>query len=666
MAITYQSAGTISYNTPIFAGVPASVATGDLLVLAVGVKSGTATVVTPKSWLALGNFAGTTGTTGADTGPTRVYLYAKVYDGVEDLGTSVEVSGTWNNPWGQIYRFSNATGFWDLSFASGQDTAGGASWTATMSSTMDISSGDLMLAASVDPTDVAHTYSAAGVASTGATYGASTIITQPRSSNGQDIGGFIFTQPVAAGSSSDAPVVTATVSATNTNAYGPTALLRIREVTSGGQPTNTASLAAVELDVASSSDGQARLASFITEVAASSTGEARLASAIVEVMTPRDKTIYASFLDTESAFGLPTVSNEEESSDQEVLLDGLSSGSAFGEPALTTSVEVALSGLPSEGGFGLPSLDSNVQVSPSSLDSPGGFGVPGVSASSTVSLDGIESSAAFGSPSLTASALVAPVSLDGSGAFGQPSVQGSYDVQVNSLDPSGQLGTPSVLSSTSISLDGLVTAAAFGSPTIDSAVTVEPVGLASGSGFGQPVVSAVIGLNSLVSDTGFGQPSLSAQADINANSLASPSAFGAAQIAASNVVTVDSLTSGQALGSPTLTANATVLASPLTSGAFGEPSLTTATVVNISSLNSASQFGLPVLDRVDFVFVDSLVSSPVVGLPSLSIGGLGPEVVTRLRFSVELSDSNSCAVVRDFSVVDLKRVSIREEVLEVE
>ena len=50
----------------------------------------------------------------------------------------------------------------------------------------------------------------------------------------------------------------------------------------------------------------------------------------------------------------------------------------------------------------------------------------------------------------------------------------------------------------------------------------------------------------------------------------------------------------------------------------------------------------------------------------IPIGGLGPEVVTRLRFSVELSDSNSCAVVRDVSVVDLKRVSIREEILEVE
>lgn len=512
MAVTYQSAGTVSYGSPIVPSYPASIAAGDLLILAVGLKTGVATVTTPEGWLALGDLVGTTGTAGADTGPTRIYLFAKVANGVEDLTGSLSLAGTWNSPWAQIYRFSNATGFWDLEFASGEDATGDATWSATMSTSTDIASGDFVLAASVDPTDVTHTYSAATVTATGATFGSSTIVAQPRSTNGLDIGGFIFTQEVTAGSSSSAAVVSASISGTVTNAYGPTALVRVREVAEIDQPTNDARLAATEVDVATQPDTSARLSGALIEVAANPESAARFSGLMIEVMTSIDKTMYPNSLVGDSAFGLPTVSLS--GAPQEVSPNSLTSG-AFGEPTVTAASEIEVESLGPDHALGEPALSSAAEIDLNSYAPGAAFGQPQIDSAGVVELNSLVGGA-FGQPDLTTSALVELDSLGDGPAIGQPSVlyEETSVVELESLSRPPAFGEPAFDFTAEVLVDSLQGANAFGQPSVDAASLVQIDSLVAGPSIGSPAVTSsatispdslaggAIGLPAIIAPTG--------------------------------------------------------------------------------------------------------------------------------------------------------------------
>jgi hypothetical protein len=459
--------------------------------------------------VALGNLASTFGGGGTDIGTTRVYLFAKVYDGVEDLGTSLQVSGTWNSPWAQIYRFTNATGFWDLSFRSGEDTAGGTTWSATMSADMDIASGDVMLAASVDPTDVAHTYSAAAVTSTGATYGASAIITQPRSSNGNDIGGFVFTQAVTAGSSSDAPVVTASISGTTTNVYGPTGLLRIREVIEAAQPTNTATLSSAQLDVANSTDGQARLSSLL-----------------MEVMTPINKIIYPDGIASGEVFGSPSIS--QPSGAQTITFNGVVSAETFGSPTITSASVVSPTAIASGEALGSPAVTSAYLIQATGVSSGEAFGSPAVTAGQTVFVNGIVSAEAFGSPAVTSANTISPTAIASAEAFGTPTLSSANEIQTDGITSDESIGTPSIIASIAVALNGIGSAEAFGTPAIAQGSQIQPDGIASAEQVGQPALTSAftVALDGVASSEAVGSPNLTAIVAIAVTSIGSGEQFG--------------------------------------------------------------------------------------------------------------------------------------------
>lgn len=232
MAITYQSASTLAYSTgnPA-ANYPSSLAAGDLILLLVGSKPDTTPASTPTGFLRLGQYAGGAGTTGADTGPTVIDAFVRVSDGTETGTLSVTVTGN-SASWAQMYRYSNATGLWNLAVAGGADASTGTAWSVTCDVNPGITADDALLIGSCIPTDVStpSQFSAESVSATGATLGSMSEISEPDTTSGNDVGGFVFRMTCSAGTSSAAPVITATAGGTTTNVSGPSILIRIREV----------------------------------------------------------------------------------------------------------------------------------------------------------------------------------------------------------------------------------------------------------------------------------------------------------------------------------------------------------------------------------------------------------------------------------------------------
>lgn len=255
MAITYETEGVVEATTASSRNytLPTGIVAGDLIVILVGMKPSAAntgdvgpvsgyTEVTPQV------FGGGYGSTlGVDTGNTLIAAFARVADGTEGTTRTVPFTGQ-NIVWVWGARLSNATGLWDVAGATGEDTTAG-SVSVTFTSDPGVEGGDYVIAAMCIPTDVTtpSQFSAEALSQTGVTYGTVTEVAEPDSSGGNDIGGFIVRAPVSSGTSSAAPVLTATAGGTTTNVCGPAIIVRAREA---GGPTLVDVLQASEADTA--------------------------------------------------------------------------------------------------------------------------------------------------------------------------------------------------------------------------------------------------------------------------------------------------------------------------------------------------------------------------------------------------------------------------------
>ena len=259
MAISFQTQGTTptatgtgTGSTSVSPDAPASVAVGNVVILFVGAKPDTATIDTPTDWTLIGTVAGGGGTTGNDAGPMRLSAYSRVRDGAWNGTTMPTVNITnGNSSWAQAFRFSNATGAWDIAAASGADSTTGTAWSVTCGSNPGLTAGDHVIVGSAIPTDVTTPaqFSAEAVSATGVSaWGTVTELSEPETTTNQDAGGFIFITSVTTGTSSAAPVVTATAGGTTTNVRGVSLLVRLREtaaptIVSPATISRTASLA---------------------------------------------------------------------------------------------------------------------------------------------------------------------------------------------------------------------------------------------------------------------------------------------------------------------------------------------------------------------------------------------------------------------------------------
>jgi hypothetical protein len=224
-ALTYLSGATINITPTMVTGFSA----GDLLLIAVGVKPDTSTVNTPSGWTKIGEFSGGGGTTGIDTGPTKVLWFYKIAAG-GDSAPTINITST-NVSWAQTMYATESSDTFDLAAAGGADSTTGTAWSVTCSTDPGLTVDDLVLVASCIPTDVTTPaqFSAEAVSATGVSaWGTVTELSEPDTNLGNDIGGFIFYVPVVTGTSTAAPVITATAGGTTTNVRGPSSLLRIR------------------------------------------------------------------------------------------------------------------------------------------------------------------------------------------------------------------------------------------------------------------------------------------------------------------------------------------------------------------------------------------------------------------------------------------------------
>ena len=236
-AITYQSAAAVvnSNITTIAPAYPASITQGNMLVLLIGMKPSTAnsgSVATPEGWTAITSLVGAGGygaTLGVDTGNTNVFAFYKVAEGTETGSLLVRLS-TINVAWAQIYRLTNATGNWSVAGTTGSDIVGDASVSIAMSSDPGVASGDFILGAMVIPTDVTTPaqFSAQSFTQSGVTFGTVTEISEPDTTTGNDLGGFVVRASVTSGTSSGAPTLAGTAGGTVTNVRGPGVFVRIR------------------------------------------------------------------------------------------------------------------------------------------------------------------------------------------------------------------------------------------------------------------------------------------------------------------------------------------------------------------------------------------------------------------------------------------------------
>jgi len=242
--LSWGAAGTIAYSasggTSVAPTYPTGITTNSALVLVVGQKPSSAnggTVTTPSGWTLQGSLTGSndgdtggyTTTLGADTGNTNIYVYTKDTVSGSESGTLSVTVGTNNVCWANIYRVeASDTGTWSFAIGTGKDTSAGNVSIATGS--MDIASGDFILAGMVIPTDVTtpSQFSAEALSQSGTTFGTVTEIEEPDSTTGNDIGGFIVRAPVSSGSGSGAVTLSATAGGTTTNVRGPGFVLRLR------------------------------------------------------------------------------------------------------------------------------------------------------------------------------------------------------------------------------------------------------------------------------------------------------------------------------------------------------------------------------------------------------------------------------------------------------
>lgn len=222
---SYLSGATINITPTMVTGFAA----GDLLLIAVGVKPDTSTVNTPSGWTKIGEFSGGGGTTGIDTGPTKVLWFYKIAVG-GDTAPTINITST-NVCWAMTMYVTEATDTFNLAAAGGTDATTGTAWSVTCSTDPGLTVDDLVLVASVVPTDVTtpSQFTAEAVSATGvSSWGTVTELIEFDTNVGNDIGGFLFSTSVVAGTSTAAPVITATASGTTTNVRGPSSLLRIR------------------------------------------------------------------------------------------------------------------------------------------------------------------------------------------------------------------------------------------------------------------------------------------------------------------------------------------------------------------------------------------------------------------------------------------------------
>jgi hypothetical protein len=188
----------------------------------------------PSGWTSRGSLLGAGGYASQDIDTGNVDIGVATKDSVsgDETGSISITLGSYNTAWAMMIRLTRG-GDRDWSFASttGSDTSGGATWSVTYDTAVSLAPGDLVVIGLAIPTDVdlPRKFTDQAISATGITFGDVTVLAEPYSANGNDIGGWVGFTRVLAGSGSVSVTFTATASGTTTDVRGGSVLLRLRE-----------------------------------------------------------------------------------------------------------------------------------------------------------------------------------------------------------------------------------------------------------------------------------------------------------------------------------------------------------------------------------------------------------------------------------------------------
>src|SRR6478736_4721977 len=260
-ALVYVGTRNLGANTPVYStsggtSVAPSYSTlptiqaGDEIILIVAQKPSTAnsgTVTTPTGYTLIDSLTGAGGystTLGSGTGNTNTFVYRKTTPATGSESGTLSVTVGTNNVCSATFVLLRPIAGSTISYASatGSDTTSG-NVSITAGSDPGEVAGDVVLLAFNGASNAA-TYSAEAVTTTGITYSSVTELAEPTTATGNQIAGFIASAKALSGTSSAAPVFTATTGGTTTNARGPGVVLRMRATgTSASAPSTSRSQA---------------------------------------------------------------------------------------------------------------------------------------------------------------------------------------------------------------------------------------------------------------------------------------------------------------------------------------------------------------------------------------------------------------------------------------
>ena len=246
MAIGTLVAGTVVYSgvgNVINAVCPTGVNPGDGLALVIGHKPGSASpntgsASTPTGWtkrvehLYQGGYGATSG---LDTGNSSFWIFTKdLVDGTEGGTTITSTLTSTNAAYGVVIKIPTGGGLLTYGTATGQQNSTPTSpLSVTMSADPGFVAGDLALWGMTIPTDIdtPNLYSNSAITATGVTFNTGVELAEPDTTINNDLGGLVAYAIASSGTSSAAPVISATLTGTLTNVRGPLGLLRVNEGT---------------------------------------------------------------------------------------------------------------------------------------------------------------------------------------------------------------------------------------------------------------------------------------------------------------------------------------------------------------------------------------------------------------------------------------------------
>ncbi len=227
--ISIRATGTPVYGTanltPI---IPTAQLTGDMMLCLYGTKPYSDAPTINQGWTSLGYATDGTTAAGVDVGSMQTRVFYKI--ATSDTETDPTITNSTNNiSTAVIIVFQKSAGesWFTPVGAGGGDASAGTGFSVTASSDVGHTTGDMVVAAAAFRSDAATPTTARAVSITGCTLGAYTQApaTDPETTSGGDMGMTCGYVPVNSGTSSAAPVMTATLGAAHT---GSAYLVRLR------------------------------------------------------------------------------------------------------------------------------------------------------------------------------------------------------------------------------------------------------------------------------------------------------------------------------------------------------------------------------------------------------------------------------------------------------